>query len=188
MANVTFRPLPNWPYPETTDRRHGQFKHRGVPIPWSRTLSDLHYEVAMLFGHDIVIGAGYAPGDVRIDGQPRADARAPRHPGVEISFESQYGRLTYATDVFWDWRDNVRAVALGLEALRAIDRWGVARRGQQYAGFAQLAAGGPDPQRGKQLVEAAGGITQALRRHHPDHGGQARDFVDVQAYRERAGA
>lgn len=34
-----------------------------------------------------------------------------------------------------------------------------------------------------QLVEAAGGIRQAERRHHPDHGGEQRDFVDVQAYK-----
>lgn len=184
--DISFRPLPNWPYPATPDRRFGQFKHRGVKIPWERTLRDLQYEVEMLDGHDIIIGAGYAEGDVRRDRQPRADARAPRHPGVEISFESRYGRLTYATDVFWDWRDNVRAVALGLEALRAIDRWGVARRGQQYAGFAQLPAGGPDATRGKALVEAAGGMTQALKRHHPDAGGNERDFIDVTAYRKQA--
>ena len=30
-------------------------------------------------------------------------------------------------------------------------------------------------------------IKDALRKHHPDHGGQERDFVDVQAYRKAVG-
>jgi len=41
-----------------------------------------------------------------------------------------------------DWRHNVRSIALGLEALRAVDRYGISRRGEQYAGFrAALASG-----------------------------------------------
>ena len=38
---------------------------------------------------------------------------------------------------------NLRSIALGLKALRAVDRYGVSRRGEQYAGFrAALTAGG----------------------------------------------
>jgi hypothetical protein len=33
-----------------------------------------------------------------------------------MSFESKYGPLTYATDAFLFWKDNVRAIALGLTA------------------------------------------------------------------------
>jgi hypothetical protein len=44
-------------------------------------------------------------------------------------------RLVYATDACEDWRHNIRSIALGLEALRAVDRYGISRRGQQYAGF-----------------------------------------------------
>jgi hypothetical protein len=36
---------------------------------------------------------------------------------------------------------NLRAIALGLEALRKVERYGIAERGQQYAGFAQIGAG-----------------------------------------------
>lgn len=44
-------------------------------------------------------------------------------------------RLVYATDTCVYWQHNVRSIALGLEALRAVDRYGISKRGQQYAGF-----------------------------------------------------
>jgi hypothetical protein len=51
-------------------------------------------------------------------------------------------RLIYATDACELWQHNVRSIALGLEALRAVDRYGITRRGEQYAGFrAALTAG-----------------------------------------------
>lgn len=51
-------------------------------------------------------------------------------------------RLVYATDCCDFWQHNVRSIALGLEALRAVDRYGISRRGEQYAGFrAALTAG-----------------------------------------------
>ena len=194
---VQYTPLPVWPHPVTADRRHAQFRTPsrrdgdhwtpGAKTPYSQTIRELEYEVELLQRRDqplvVQIGAGYRPGDVR-RGQPRADARAPMHPGVEVSFDTRYGRLTYATDVFLDWRDNVRAIAKGLEALRAIDRWGVAKRGQQYAGFGQITAGGPDAERGRKLVERAGGLREAMRAHHPDLGGEERDMVDILAYRD----
>jgi hypothetical protein len=51
-------------------------------------------------------------------------------------------RLVYATDACVYWQHNVRSIALGLEALRAVDRYGITRKGEQYAGFrAALSAG-----------------------------------------------
>ena len=197
----TLRPMPLWPHGESKPRRAAQFRSpsrhdgdRWIPgrrIPWDQTLVDLEYEVDALGGRDIVIGVGLSEYDIRQDGAPRANARPYSHPGVEISFESRYGRLTYATDVFTDWRDNVRAVAKGLEALRAVERWGVAKRGQQYAGFALLTAGPGREELGRELGKQHGGITEALRATHPDTGGaqaSARDFAAVMAFRKAADA
>ncbi len=175
---VTFRPLPDWPHAVTKPRQYAKFR-----VAYPATLKLLEYEIDRLDGTDVVFGIGLRERDVRLDGQPRADARPIGHPGVEISFNSKFGRLVYATDQFDDWQDNVRAIALSLEALRAVDRYGVSRRGQQYAGWAQLSAGGPDAVRGKVLVERAGGLKQAMLLHHPDRGGKDRDMVDVLAYK-----
>lgn len=43
---------------------------------------------------------------------------------------------------------------------------------------------GKRPERGRQLIERHGGLRQALMATHPDHGGSADDFADVQAARE----
>lgn len=181
---VTFRPLPVWPHAETKPRTYSRFQ-----ATWNVTLEDLAYEVDKLDGTNVVFGAGFRESDLRMDGWPRADRRQEPylHPGVELSFDSRHGRLVYATDAFTDWRSNVRAIALSLEALRAVDRYGVSKRGQQYAGWAQLGPGGPDVDRGRRLVEQHGGVRQALMATHPDHGGDPRDFADVQAFREREG-
>lgn len=120
-------------------------------------------------------------------GQPKATLKV-LHPGAIVTFESAKGRLTFHTDAFPWLHDNLHAIAAGLEALRAIERYGIASSGEQFAGFAQLTAGGPDPERGARLVERAGGVNAALKKHHPDVGGDPRDIADVLAYRERVGA
>lgn len=176
--DFTFRPLPVWPYPPTENRR-GRYTFRNG---WQDTLDLLQYEIDRLDGRVPVIGAGFREADIRLDGLPRSNAREPMHPGIEISFDSIYGHLTYSTDVCERWEHNVRAIAMGLEALRAVDRHGISKRGQQYAGFAQLTAGGPDASRGKAIVERHGSAKAARFATHPDHGGDARDFVDVQEY------
>lgn len=179
---ATFRPLPAWPY-AAQPRRAATYK-----VSYSRTLQDLEHEIEVLRGRELIIGVVTDESQIRIDGAIRADAKI-GHPGVEVSFEVPDGRrLTFHTDVHGgyttSWQDNLRAIALGLEALRAVARYGITSGvGEQYAGFAQLSAGGPDAERGKALVARAGGVTAALKAHHPDHGGEARDFADVQAYR-----
>lgn len=75
----------------------------------------------------------------RQDGRPRAHAIAD-HPGVIFSIDSRHGHLSYPCDTFTRWQDNLRAIALALEALRKVDRYGVTKRGEQYRGFLALEA------------------------------------------------
>lgn len=121
---------------------------------WGSTLELLDFETRQL-GLDslVVIEAGFADWDLRQDRSgPLARAWA-SHPGVVVSFGSGlYGPMRYATDAYDSkysgdppgWQANVRAVGLTLEALRGLDRWGVARRGQQYTGWKALPAAGED--------------------------------------------
>ena len=81
---------------------------------------------------------------IRTDGLPYANARYGTNPGVIVSFDSRHGPLRYATDAFTEWQDNLRAIALSLEALRAVDRYGVTRRGEQYTGWRAIAAPAPE--------------------------------------------
>lgn len=173
---ITFRPLPVWPHGVTEHRQRSQFA-----TPYPKTLALLAREVAWLGGRDVVMGVGLSEHEVRLDGQPRANARAFGHPGVEISFDSrEHGRQTYATDQYFDWRDNVRAIALSLEALRAVERWGVSK-GRQYAGFSLLTAGPGKEERGRELVKQYGSVNAALRATHPDTGGDSASDTDFDA-------
>lgn len=143
-------------------------------------------------------------GGWRIDGKPRADAKT-EHPGVIFSIDSKFGHLSYPADRFTHWHDNLRAIALALEALRKVDRYGVTKRGEQYKGFLALeATAAPagfvdteaaarflamiadmfiDP--GLRMVAAydADELRHILRkaqfRGHPDHGGDTEVFQRV---------
>lgn len=82
-----------------------------------------------------VMQLAVASGDLRLDGRMRADAR-PSHPGVVLSVtDSRRGALRFACDRYRTWQDNLRAIALGMEALRKVDRYGITADDEQYAGF-----------------------------------------------------
>jgi hypothetical protein len=125
-----------------SDRTAFAGRHRPTPFAssWSATEALLDRELRQLKARDVVLELDFLEGQIRIDGRPRATARAAT-PATRLAFESIHGPLTYATDVFPTWQDNVRAIALGLEALRKVDRYGVVRRGEQYQGFKQLGSG-----------------------------------------------
>ncbi len=46
----------------------------------------------------------------------------------------------FPCDRFKHWDDNLRAISLTLERMRAVDRYGVTLNKQQYAGFKALPA------------------------------------------------
>ncbi|MCA1570764.1 MAG: J domain-containing protein [Chloroflexi bacterium] len=135
--NYTFRPLGPWLEPDTDPRR----SRYTFKAPWSDTLNLLAYELDHLDARNIVLQADFREQDLRADGMPRSNARQPTHPGVRVAFDSKHGALTYATDSCEFWQHNVRSIGLGLEALRAVDRYGVTRRGEQYTGWKQLPSG-----------------------------------------------
>lgn len=118
----------------------GRHKPSQFSSRWSDTEELLLREVKALRGRDLVLEVDVDESQIRLDGRLYARAYA-RTPAVRVAFESMHGPLTYATDVFPTWQDNVRAIALGLEALRRVDRYGITKRGEQYAGWKQLPAG-----------------------------------------------
>jgi hypothetical protein len=180
---ATWRPLPAWPYPPRTPQS------TSFRAEWGATLELLEHEIEAIGGDDPVVGLVCEPSQISMSGSLKAGGRVSvRHAGAEVSFAVGARRMTFHTDAFPYLSWNLRAIALGLEALRRVDRYGITSSGEQYAGFAAITAGGPDPARGAILVERAGGVTEALKRHHPDHDGDPRDFADVQAFRKSQAA
>lgn len=157
MIDLRFRPLKHWPKEQPKLARLGdQFK-----TGWPATLSKLEHELKKLLATHIVIDAGFSRNDIRNDGWP-IGGREPEHPGVILSFVKEgQGELRFPCGNYKRWHANVHAIALTLENLRAIDRYGVTLGHQQYAGFAQLAA--PASERAMTIEEAAGLIVGIAR-------------------------
>lgn len=193
-------PIRDWPGELTRNRSRSLFKS-GLSDTlqlldreiWHLTDTRTQRESAELL---IAIPAG----DLwRLDGRPRAHA-VTEHPGVIFSLASKHGPLSYPCDTFTTWQDNLRAVALALEALRKVDRYGVTKRGEQYRGFLALEttaapAGFTSVDEaltflgkysGLGLAEMKvidGAVRRSLRRAqaetHPDTGGDATTFQRV---------
>jgi hypothetical protein len=109
-------------------------------VPYSKTEQLLFRELEFLRVRTAVIQVAVGPDGFRLNGGFRANARA-RHPGVVLNLTTPYGPLTFATDLYQHWQANVRAVALALEGLRRLDRYGITRSGQQYQGWSALPPG-----------------------------------------------
>lgn len=173
-----------WHGEQTRNRRRSPFSAN-----WSSTAERLNIELRQLQARNVVLQMAVTDADIRNDGWIRASAR-PTHPGVILAFESKFGPLKYPCDTFTDWQSNVRGIALALEALRKVDRYGVTKRGEQYTGWKRLpskAASGPSV-----ILAQHSGMTRAdceadprrafllaSKATHPDQGGDAHDFSEV---------
>lgn len=195
---VTYRPIDVYPGERTRWPKDSTFS-----AGWQDTLNLLDRELTFLGAKQIIFQLDLKEGEIRLDGMPRANAR-PMSSAVVIAFESKHGPLKFATDVFRNWQDNVRAVALGLESLRRVDRYGITKNAEQYTGWQQLGSGTPMPAAQMNFKDAcvfiahAAGDTgwaidiendptfakalyrDAVKALHPDVGGDAEDFKKLQ--------
>jgi hypothetical protein len=147
-------------------------ERKGSPFQadWAKTMTHLEYELGRLEASDVVLETAHSRDDVRMDGSVKTNA-TPLHPGVILSFDSMHGPLRYFTDAYNAWRANVRAIGLGLEALRAVDRYGISGRGEQYTGFARLMAAklAMTPDRARAVIAETAGLDRgALVKADPD--------------------
>lgn len=193
----TVRPLEPWIGPTTRNRQSTPFSAN-----WSATLELLDREISMLAGRRFVLQIDVSERWIRQDGELYARA-VPSTPAVRVSFDSRHGPLTYACDRFNHWQANVRAIALALEALRKVDRYGVGGHGEQYRGWtaidsrpaemtreqaAEFIATWAEPDQEEKRVAAARAVLtdaevrgrvfkQAARRAHPDITGDPDTFA-----------
>lgn len=133
-----FRPIGVWTDPLTPAdaRKRSPFK-----ASYDNTLDLLFREADMLGAERLVLQVDLQASQIRRDGLPKDGARYGSNPGVIVSFDSRHGALRYATDTYDTWKANLRAIALALEDLRAVDRYGVSKRGEQYRGWTAITGG-----------------------------------------------
>ena len=187
---MTVQPIVEWPGVLTKSRVRSSFASSQ-----SSTMATLRRELAQLGAKDVLLQIAVPREQFRLDGFPRATAK-PEHPGLILTMESQYGPLSYPCDTFTTWQDNLRAIALALEALRKVDRYGVTKRGEQYRGFLAIEGARPMPAGFATAQGAAEWLNEhygepgtvftfgellrrAQRATHPDRGGSDADFHRV---------
>jgi hypothetical protein len=195
MLDARFKPMPKWDRQPKLRYQSAAFK-----TPYNRTLDKLEYELGRLKARDVRIEAGYRMDQIRNDGWPRGGV-SPQHPGVVLYFESADGPMCFPCGTYSRMEDNLHAIALTLENLRAVDRYGVTLGHEQYRGF--LALPGAAQSSDSWTVDSAAGwlanrvpwATEKLiltshesyraayreiaAQVHPDRAGGSRDLFDV---------
>jgi hypothetical protein len=194
-VQFVMRPLPAvWP----NGQRTPEWERRKSPFRSTRsaTLGLLEVELYHLEAEEpIVLAAGYHPWEIRLDGLPRANAK-PHDPAVILSFEGSAGPMQFACDTYDTYDANLRAVALTLEALRAVERYGATQRHQQYTGWLALPPGGMSRQQAeaevRKYAEPGATLEEAFRRGakavHPGRpGGDSEAWARLDAARRVLG-
>lgn len=134
-----------------------------------------------------------------LSGRPRSNTGEPRDPGVAVYFVLDGKNTVLCCDKWHRVADNLAAIAATIDALRGIDRWGVAEASRAFVGFEALPAPGESkvrtcwtvlglvPRAGlsKQEVDAA--WREKARICHPDKpGGSHEGMAELNAARDQA--
>lgn len=160
---------------------------------FDRARSELLNELRLLGGAHVVVSS-WLP--LRRDGQPYSDQARRRleDPGVAVYFTLRKRQMVMARDAFVNVHDNLRSIGLGIAHLRGLERHGGGQMMERaFEGFAALAAPEAfDPwailglQRGASRDDIEAKFRDLAKRHHPDMGGAAEEFVKIKRAREEA--
>lgn len=160
-----------WPVTERNQREKARFQ---TSLP--RALQNLKNEVTLLGGKNLVLSSNYTLG-----------CDHPTNPGVVAYFVLDGANIAVPCDRWLCVEHNVQAIALTIEAMRGMDRWGAKHMIKaMFTGFKTLPAPGEssgiDPWKVLGIPVGALGddVTAAYRRlaqtEHPDKGGTAERF------------
>lgn len=138
-------------------------------------------------------------------GTPRNDGHNVADPGVAVYWTTRaHGERVVACDKWATVRENVRAIGLALEGLRAMERAGatqILERAFQAFGALPAAAAAPTVRPWWQVLELSEGMIGELdiamvearyrklaAKAHPDHGGSEVAMAELNLAREQARA
>lgn len=163
-----------WPKTDPTRRDRGTFK-----TSLYAALEDLKKQTRLLGGKDLVLSSNYTLGMER-----------PKDPGVVAYFTWQELPVAIPCDRWSLIEHNVRAIALTIEAMRGMERWGAKHMIRaMFTGFKALPERTDAGTWFKTLGVTADAdektVKEAYRllaqKHHPDKGGDRDLFHRTQA-------
>lgn len=184
MNDKTAYPL-CWPYGKQRTpahlRRHARFK-----TSFAKARSALIDEIRKLGGSNVIFSSDIPR---RQDGLPYADAKPKSgDPGIAAYFTRKQKQLCFACDLYLTVDDNMHAIALTVEALRGIARWGTGDMMESaFTGFQAIpektgtspwyaVLGLPMNATKDQAREA---YRILAKKHHPDVGGDPELFLRI---------
>lgn len=126
-----------WPQHQPRAKCRSISKFKVAP---SRAFDDLKDELRRFSVKDIVISSNIP---LRRDGSPYRDGLSERleDPGVAVYFERKTQKICLPCDTYFRPWENMRAISLAIESLRAMDRHGAHQiLDQAFTGFMALPA------------------------------------------------
>jgi hypothetical protein len=192
MTTVDAYPLQwpvGWARTDRDERRAAIYQ-----VSFARARDDMMRSVRLLGGTDIVVSSNIA---LRRDGRPYANQGEPVDPGIAVYWTQRNQPRVMACDCWRTTRDNIRAIGLAVDGLRAIDRAGASQILERaFVGFAALPASTPVIRSWRAVLHlngaavTRGDILDAFRRQlpfcHPDSGGSHDLMVELNRARDEA--
>ena len=191
MNDPTRYPL-QWPVnvarTRASDRKRAAFKSGN----WSVALSRLTRQL-QLFGVDAFVLSTNQP--LRNDGLPYAQTRSIEDTGAAVYFRLKGAQICLPCDRWLAIGENVRAITLHIQSVRAQGRYGVGTVEQAFAGYKALPsqAGEGEPWTTVLDLPITATREQIVAAHriaalaaHPDRGGSADQMARINVARDKA--
>lgn len=185
--SVTRYPLAwpaGWPRKYPGGRRSAAFK-----VSYDQAVKQLDQEIGRLGGKYPTLSTNL---ELRLDGSPRRDRGEPSDRGVAVYFELNGKQKVFACETFTTVKDNIRAIGLTIEALRAVQRFGATEMLERALNaFDAL----PPPTRWWDILQvrqdASRDVIEAnyrrlARERHPDAGGSNDAMAELNAAKQAA--
>lgn len=166
-----------WPRTEKARREGAKFKSS-----LASALNKLRFEIEHLGGKGLILSSNCTLGDDR-----------PQDPGVVAYFNFDGTDLAIPCDRWNRVEHNVQAIALTVEAMRGMERWGAKNMIKaMFTGFKQLAAPGSHWSRvldcdvNASPDEIRSIYRELAKKHHPDVGGSPTVMAEINRAYEAA--
>jgi len=138
MRGHTAHPL-SWPHGQARAKRPARAR---FDCTFVQARSQLLNEVMRLDARHAVLSTNEV---MRLDGLPYSNRTEPDDAGVALYFEYKGKAMAFACDRWDRVKDNIRAIAKTIEAMRGIERWGAGDMvARAFSGFEALPPPGSD--------------------------------------------
>jgi hypothetical protein len=181
----------NWKRTPPRERRRAPFRSYGNDVSVARAVERLDNELRLLKADEARILSTNIP--IGLRGLPLSGEREPADPGVAVYITLNKKPLVFACDKWDRVADNIAAIAQHIDALRRIDRYGVGKLDQAFAGYKALPRSTEDWREVLGVGEYAtidqvdAAFLEKARTAHPDKpGGSHEQMARITAARDMA--